>query len=428
MTKPTDSPIKNIPPIDANDTATGKSPSGIIDAGDRNITVTKAQLVATDDLPESLRKFGADGQCVIHVRDIALSKGKTHHLYPINCKFYQGKTTVILGGTGSGKDAFFNILLGRRAFTSGTFFINNDLWEPPTPFLGTFGSFFGGLSIGGEKLPITFLDYTPPLWGSVSSLLKNVPEKTMAILGIKPLFPKKIKSLSTWQLVRVLLANAMAKKQPFMAVDGHLFNVLDGKQSERLRLLLKQLQSEYGFGLIINTDSGTLARAMADDVVVMNRGFMEQFGDANTVYRNPKNKFVLEMFSDVPTNVFQGGLIGNSTLLLDNGLTLSLWGLSPDDANREVYLCIRPEDFHQSAKGTFILKVLFIEPSVTGKIIYGYLQTGEFKGSKETEYLVSAYLSTDSQIAVGDTVNLTVAQEKLCVLDMETRQPLTREV
>ena len=406
------------------------NPSGIIDVGDRNITVSKTKLVDKDDLPESLQKSGLDGKMVIHVRDVAISKGSTHHLYPINCKFYQGKTTVILGGTGSGKDAFFHILLGQRSYTSGTFYINNDLWEPPASLLVTLGlSKMAAKMGGGQKLPIAYVDYhIPPIFGSVSSVLKNVPEKLMSILGIKPLFPKKLKSLSTWQLVRVLLAGAIASQHPFVAVDGRLFNALDGKQSERLRLLLKQLQSEYGFGLIINTDNGAIARAMADDIMIMNRGFLEQFGDARDVYQNPINKFVLEMFSDVPINVFQGGLIGNSTLLLDNGLTISMWGLSPDDANKEVYLCIRPEDFHQSAKGTFALNVLFIEPSVTGKIVYGYLQTGDFKGSKDTEYLVSAYLSADSSIAVGDTINLTVAQEKLSVMDMQTRQPLTREV
>ena len=407
------------PTTDAH--APSESSSNIIDAGNRNITVSNTKLVDSFDLPDALRKSGVDGRCVIDVRDVAVTKGATHPLYPMTCQFHQGKTTVILGSTGSGKDTFFNILLGRRAFTSGALYVDNIVLEPSTPLM---------LKIGkGNTLPIAYLDYQGTSYlGSVSTLLKNVPEKVMTILGTKPLFPQKIKTLSTWQMVRVLLAHAIGQQQPFVAVDGRIFNILDGKQSEQLRLLLKQLQSEYGFGLIINTDSGTIARAMADNVIVINRGFMEQFGDAHDVYRNPNNKFVLEMFCDAPVNVFQGGLIGNSTLLLDNGLTIAMWGLHKDDANKEVYLCIRPEDFHQSAKGTFVLKVLFMETSVTGKIAYGYLQTGEFKGSKSTEYLVSAHISVDSQIAVGDTINLAVAQEKLYIIDTQTRQPLTREV
>ena len=105
-----------------------------------------------------------------------------------------------------------------------------------------------------------------------------------------------------------------------------------------------------------------------------------------------------------------------------------MWGVTADDANKEVYLCIRPEDFTQSAKGTFVLKVLFIESSVTGKLAYGYLQTGEFKGGKDTEYLVCARLPLDSQVTAGNTIHLAVAQEKLCVLDLQTRTPLNREV
>ena len=204
-----------------------------------------------------------------------------------------------MGGTGSGKDSFFNILLGRRKSTSGTFFVNNDVLVQSKPWIT-------GLGLG-QKLPIAHFHFKgKPRLGTVEKLLKETPAKIMSILGITPLFCKNLSALSTWQWVRVVLANAVTQGQPFIAVDGHLFTVLDGKQSEHLRLLLKQLQHEYGFGIIINTDNAGVARAMADDVIVMNRGYMEQFGSADDVYRSPANKFVLEMFSDAPVNVFQG--------------------------------------------------------------------------------------------------------------------------
>lgn len=396
------------------------------DTETQQATPTKLVTVQ-DNIPLFLnRQNQALTGCTITANDITITQGKQVTVYPTTCTIAQGRVTVILGATGSGKDSFFNALLGNITIAHGQFLLNDKPVQSPPEWRIKWGQCLG--IPPKNSLPITPIVMTKRPSGTVAKYLGDVPEKTLRMAGINDALTTQCKRLSKWQWVRVVLVRAVMRHAPFVALCWKHFLFLDGKQRERLRLLIQQLQRDYGFGLIVNTDDATIARTMADDVIIFNRGLMEQAGDAQTVYRHPANQFVIEQFADSPVNVFQGGLIGNSTVLLDNGLTLSVWGIGDDHANGEVVLCIRPEDFTPSPKGAFVLDILFIEHATGCKWIYGTLAQGTFKGADDADTLICVKYDTDGTVQVGDTVTLSVAQEKLWVLNAQTRQPLTRKI
>ena len=394
--------------------------------------VKQTQFVTTEDnIPLFLNKKESP-KSVIKTHNITVVKGRKTILYPTSCTLTQGRTMVILGATGSGKDTFYNVLLGRKAISRGQLFLDENAISP----LKNQHIQWRKYMKLGKKNPLPIIAFSQsmatlqkrPLGTVMRYIGDDVPEKIIRMTGIHDILKRSCKTVSRWQWVRVLLTKVMATNPLFFAIHWKNYGFLDGKQQEQFRLLLKQLQQDMGFGLIINTDDAMIARAMADDVTIFNRGVMEQTGDARTVYKTPCNQFVMEQFSDVPVNVFQGGLVGNSTLLLDNGLTLAVWGVSESDANKEICLCIRPDDFVQSARGAFVLDVAFVENHSSRKLVYGYLSLGNFKGTDDINTLICVQDSSHTDIVKGDTITLSVAQEKLFILDGKTRKPLNREL
>jgi sulfate transport system ATP-binding protein len=201
--------------------------------------------------------------------------------------------------------------------------------------------------------------------------------------------------LSGGQRQRVALARALAIRPKVLLLDEP-FGALDAKVRQELRAWLRQLHDEIKMTSVFVTHDQEEAFEVADQVVVMNRGRVEQYGAPQDVFDRPANPFVMDFLGNV--NVFHGRV--------ENGR--ALWGNieleCPHEDTREATMYIRPHelDIARYANGTPSLKAQIQRINSAGAVAKVSLVAPEFGLGLNVE--LSAERCRELSLAAGDTV------------------------
>ena len=178
--------------------------------------------------------------------------------------------------------------------------------------------------------------------------------ETAALVRIDQLLDRRPAQLSGGQQQRVALARALVKRPHLLLLDEPLSN-LDAALRLSMRTEIRRIQRELGVTTILVTHDQIEATTMADRIVVMNAGRVEQEGTAKDLYERPETLFVAGFVGSPPINLFDGHA-SNSRIEVHKA-TLRLAG----SASGEVVLGIRPEALHVNAAGT-PARILAAEP------------------------------------------------------------------
>ena len=169
--------------------------------------------------------------------------------------------------------------------------------------------------------------------------------ETAALVQIGPLLDRRPSQLSGGQQQRVALARALVKRPHLLLLDEPLSN-LDASLRLSMRTEIRRIQRELGVTTILVTHDQIEATTMADRIVVMNGGRIEQVGTAKELYERPHTLFVATFVGSPPINLFDG--LAQSGQLSVHEMRLPLSGT----ANGSVVLGLRPESLHVSDAGT----------------------------------------------------------------------------
>jgi ABC-type sugar transport system ATPase subunit len=168
----------------------------------------------------------------------------------------------------------------------------------------------------------------------------------MALLGLEASRDTNVRLLSGGAQQRVGIGRALVRQPSVILFDEPLSH-LDGTQKSQLRAEIKRLQKEAGVTSVLVTHDQTEAMAMADRVVVMDRGVLQQVGTADDLYERPANLFVAQFIGEPPMNLLRGrlGRRGSRLMLESEGGHLALPSASADGvaATPAVVVGIRPE-------------------------------------------------------------------------------------
>src|SRR5438093_2513052 len=165
------------------------------------------------------------------------------------------------------------------------------------------------------------------------------------LVRIGPLLDRKPSQLSGGQQQRVALARALVKRPHLLLLDEPLSN-LDASLRLSMRTEIKRIQRELGVTTILVTHDQIEATTMADRIVVMNAGRVEQEGTAKDLYERPETLFVANFVGSPPINLFDGQAADGTIKVHQAVLPLSA------PAHGEVVLGIRPESVHVDERGT----------------------------------------------------------------------------
>ncbi|NIM14235.1 MAG: sulfate ABC transporter ATP-binding protein [Candidatus Aminicenantes bacterium] len=254
----------------------------------------------------------------------------------------KGELAVLVGPSGSGKSTILRIIAGLEKPESGNIFLTDEdvtHYQAQKRNIGFVFQHYALFKHMTVKKNIAF-------GMKIRRMLNHVIEKKVSQLidlvklqGYERHYPSQ---LSGGQRQRVALARALAPEPRILLLDEP-FGSLDAKVRDNLANWLRELHNQIAITTILVTHDQKEAIEIADKIIVINRGKVEQIGTAREVYEQPETKFVSSFIGQ--TNVITGSVKGDHIYLGDTIIPIPISPPSPLPSGSEpVVLLVRPED------------------------------------------------------------------------------------
>lgn len=237
----------------------------------------------------------------IEIQNVTKQFGNFTALQPINLTVPTGKLTSLLGPSGCGKTTLLRIIAGLELADTGRILFDGvDVTDTPVQkrhigfmfqhyALFRHMNVFDNVAFGLTVMPKNKRPSKDEIAKKVNGLLELVQLSQTA--------KKYPHQLSGGQRQRIALARALAVEPKLLLLDEP-FGALDAKVRKELRTWLKSIHYELGVTSILVTHDQEEAVELSDEIVVMNRGQIEQIGDYETLKNNPKSHFVANFLQD----------------------------------------------------------------------------------------------------------------------------------
>jgi iron(III) transport system ATP-binding protein len=343
----------------------------------------------------------------LDLRQIRKAFGSFTALQDINLGIQKGEFVCFLGPSGCGKTTLLRIIAGLEVQTAGQVFqAGRDISRLP-PALRDYGIVFQSYALFPNLSVFDNVSYglvnrkTPcaEIRQRVTDLVKLV-----GLPGSEAKFPGQ---LSGGQQQRIALARALATSPGLLLLDEPL-SALDALERVRLRQEIRSLQQKLGVTTIMVTHDQEEALSLADRIVVMNHGVIEQVGTPMDIYREPASPFVADFVGKV--NVLPAQRVAGS-------LQLGRMHLPAAGADAAVKVYLRPEDVlaRPIAPGDAHVFEACIEGiDFLGSYCHVHVGSPELAEHKLTVYLSLNFLSEQS-LQVGSQVKLKLLPERIKV-------------
>ncbi|MCC6217925.1 MAG: sulfate ABC transporter ATP-binding protein [Aquabacterium sp.] len=329
----------------------------------------------------------------IEVKNLAKRFGQTVVCDNLNLNIPSGELVALLGPSGSGKTSLLRIIAGLETPDSGTVLFNGEdtthvaVRERNVGFVFQHYALFGHMTIFEN---VAFgLRVRPKATRPPEAEIKKKVTELLKLVQLDWIADRYPHQLSGGQRQRIALARALAVEPQVLLLDEP-FGALDAKVRKELRRWLRRLHDEMHITSVFVTHDQEEAMEVADRIVVMNQGRIEQVGAPDEVYDHPATPFVLKFLGDV--NLFHGRDHAQGAV-----------GASGDQVQSVSY--VRPHEVQvlaQPAEGSVaatLIDVLTVGPNT--RLAF---ERGDGKGEIEVE------LSRDEYAALRDAGVLTVGQ------------------
>lgn len=329
----------------------------------------------------------------LRLKNIIKKYGTVTVLHDISLDVDDGEFIVLVGPSGCGKSTLLRSIAGLERITSGTITLGGkDLTWVPTRSRNmamVFQSYalFPHLTVAeniGFGMGIRKVDQ--------ATAAEKIAH-TAGLLGLEKLVDRYPRELSGGQRQRVAMGRAIVRDPEVFLFDEPLSN-LDAKLRVQMRTEIKALRQRLGVTSIYVTHDQDEAMTLADRIVVLNGGRIEQIGTPMELYDHPANMFVAGFMGSPPMN-FISGHATNGTLSTADGLMPDI-ALAPD-TSAEVVLGVRPESLSFGATGALRGVVQVVEPQGAQTLVSVRLKD---------ETLIYISVSKYASQSPGDHVNV----------------------
>lgn len=282
----------------------------------------------------------------LEVRDVSKKFGDFTALRDITLDIFDGELVCFLGPSGCGKTTLLRAIAGLDFQTTGRIFQNGrDISDVP-PADRDFGIVFQSYALFPNLTVTKNVAYGLVNRKMGRAAIRDRVEELLELVGLPDSGDKYPAALSGGQQQRVALARALAASPGILLLDEPL-SALDAKVRVHLRHEIKELQRRLGVTTVMVTHDQEEALAMADRIVVMNHGVIEQVGTPTEIYREPRSLFVADFIGAM--NQLEGTAAGPTSLKLGRRkLACQSHGLTEGAAG---VISIRPEDVIPHGKG-----------------------------------------------------------------------------
>ena len=304
-----------------------------------------------------------------------------HAVHDFNLSIEKGEFIVFVGPSGCGKSTTLRMIAGLEDISNGEFLINGKRANEMGPREREVAMVFQSYALYPQMTVYDNIAFGLTLQGVDEDVIEEKVKNTARILGLTDYLDRFPRALSGGQRQRVAIGRAIIRKVGVFLMDEPLSN-LDAKQRVTMRSEIAQIHRETGATTIYVTHDQTEAMTLADRIVVMKDGYIQQVGTPYDLYYEPVNVFVAGFIGEPPMNFIKGVLKGGKLSFGKNvlDLTKKMGDKAKKYEGKEVVFGFRPEAIELGRKDNAYVVTADVElTEMLGDNTNVYITAGEDK-------------------------------------------------
>ena len=345
----------------------------------------------------------------VTVRDLRKSYGSVEVIHGLDVDIADGSFVVLVGPSGCGKSTLLRMIAGLESITSGSIHIGDRLVNNLPPAKRDIAMVFQNYALYPHKTVEANMAFALRMRKLDKAEIAAKVQRAAEVLGLTPYLDRYPRALSGGQRQRVAMGRAIVRDPQVFLFDEPLSN-LDAQLRVQMRAEIRELHQRLGTTTVYVTHDQIEAMTMADKIVVMQGGRIEQMGTPLEVYDRPANLFVAGFIGSPSMNKLDAvARHENGAIVADvAGTRVPLDGVALQDG-QEIVVGIRPEHLFPADTG-IAGQIAVVEPTGAETHLVVRLARGE----------VTAVLRERRDARPGQEIRLGIAPGAAHVFDRKT--------
>lgn len=347
----------------------------------------------------------------IVMNGLGKSFGNVDIFKDLNLEIERGEFLVLVGPSGCGKSTLLRLIAGLEDISSGDLLIDGERVNNKPAKQRDIAMVFQSYALYPHMKVADNMSFALRL----SKVPKSERTKRVAdaadILGLTDLLDRLPRDLSGGQRQRVAMGRAIVRDPKAFLFDEPLSN-LDAKLRHKMRGEIRKIHQRLGRTMIYVTHDQTEAMTMADRIVVMHDGIIEQVGEPRELYGDPDNLFVAGFIGTPEINQFRGWISGDK-VTLDCGIVFSIRLSKPVPTGTKIICGFRPHHLSVSSNGP-TAEIALVEPTGEGQEMQ--VRIGKHE--------ITIVANERSDVKVGQQVHLAFDTTRALLFDVSSHTRL----
>jgi multiple sugar transport system ATP-binding protein len=312
----------------------------------------------------------------IGVVDVRKAYGGHEVIHGVSLDIANGDFVILVGPSGCGKSTLLRMIAGLESITSGAIKIGNRVVNGLAPKDRDIAMVFQNYALYPHKTVAENMGFALKLRGAPKSEIRARVQRAAEILDVVALLDRYPRQLSGGQRQRVAMGRAIVRDPQVFLFDEPLSN-LDAKLRVQMRAEIKELHQRLKTTTVYVTHDQIEAMTMADRIVVLRDGIVEQIGAPLDLYDRPTNLFVAGFIGSPSMNLLKGTIRSNGSpaFVIDGGIALPLASAPAGSDGRQAIYGIRPEHLVLSGAEGIPAEVSVLEPTGQETQVFAKLGT-----------------------------------------------------
>lgn len=343
-------------------------------------------------------------------------------VFDFNLEIEHGEFVVFVGPSGCGKSTTLRMIAGLEEITSGELAIGDKIVNDVAPKERDIAMVFQNYALYAHMTVYHNMAFSLVLRKIDSDEIHKRVIKAAEILGLTPYLNRKPKELSGGQRQRVALGRAIVRDPKVFLLDEPLSN-LDAKLRGVMRKELAQLHQRLNATMIYVTHDQVEALTLADRIVVMKDGYIQQVGTPKEIYDNPANVYVGGFMGTPPMNFFEGSIEGQQFVYGEHKIDISHNNMAKrlnelGYQGKKIIFGIRPEFIE-------VLPYHDKEEGISGEIdLFELIGSSGLVYSKINDVILIAKIDGRSLFTPGDKIVMRFNMDKIHFFDAESQKSI----
>jgi multiple sugar transport system ATP-binding protein len=346
----------------------------------------------------------------VQIENVRKSYGSVPILHGVSVDIDDGEFVILVGPSGCGKSTLLRMIAGLETITAGQISIGDRVVNNLEPKERDIAMVFQNYALYPQMTVAQNMGFALEMRGLKRPEINKKVEEAAAILGLQPLLQRKPAQLSGGQRQRVAMGRAIVRDPKVFLFDEPLSN-LDAKLRVQMRAEIKALQQRLSTTTVYVTHDQIEAMTMADKIVVMQGGRVEQIGAPLDLYDRPANRFVAGFLGSPAMNFLEGTLRSQNgpKLELAVGRSVPLSRMPDGGDGQKVVFGIRPEEIRIAEDGVDA-RLVVVEPTGSETLL-----AIDFVGQELT-----CLLRQRASLSPGQDVKLSFASDSVHFFDPDS--------